>query len=165
MTTTTTMPTLTRDDVRALRNADEAVVFFFESGKSYVRAAKKVDPNDGFGPRTLDREIVLPDAQIVVHRPAFAGPVTYAVASMGTVAFNKEWKTVAKLLREGDVLQMVFEANNDTTCLREADLARDTFTLIVRRELPSGRIDEMHFTLADEVMPRHSPARTIRSTE
>lgn len=76
---------------------------------------------------------------------------------IGTARFDDVWRSVAALLRVGDVLGLHWRADNNTDRLAELGLHRDELSIVVQR----GR-HRWTFLLDVQVRPR--PARMITRT-
>lgn len=129
--------TLTAEHLKALRNADDVSFHHVPSEDgppTYVRATKRVDPKDGFGPRGIDVEIPADVQWAIYERGGDTGrsTPTRAYWSILSCKFSPQWKTLAQLLKVGDrlVLQWTRQASGD---LRAAGFATYEFGVDVRR--------------------------------
>lgn len=161
---------LSRDDLKALRSADDSVSFYWlhefptDKPRSIVVARKRHNPGDGFNERTLNRTIVLNDPVFTIYeRNGDSGrsrPLS-CFWSVMTPKFHAEWRTVVDLLREGDELIPEWVGGNSNENIRKAGLTKDEFKLRVRRR--SGKGDKvMTFFMDDCVTPIGCSAAMIQ---
>lgn len=175
MTTTTDVElgTITRDDLEALRVAD-AVTFSYRpevAGQIRVR----LDSHNGriF---TAREQRLFGDADEMGRRRAIGVQTRmYGHGQDGTTAWNLSdsantaayvgfqsaqyyhvWRTIASLLRVGDMLTLSWVADNNNDNLRAAGLHRDELFLVVRRG-----DNTLHLHLQTSVCPNNT-ARMIR---
>jgi hypothetical protein len=184
MTTTTTSTGLTREHLKALRNAHDIIVRFhgehfqYHDGKeplphTFADCKKEVDPGDGYGKRELHVEVPLEPARFVVYteRSATEGDVANSRTPVSHALWilhsrwndSPEYTLVHHILRVGDRVTPVWVCNNNSENVRNAGLTVDEF----RVEIMRGPVDEPSkckrlVVLLDTVaIPPHSSARNV----
>lgn len=128
---------LTADTLKALRNADSMSFHYTpdaDGPSTYIRASKRVNPNDGFGAREIDVEIPADVKWTIYESTGDTGrsmPVR-AFWSILSCQFSPEWTTLTQLLKVGDrlVLHWTSASSGD---LREAGFINYEFGIDVRR--------------------------------
>lgn len=165
---------LTRDDLKALREADSVSFAYTTEPREgqppcYLRLTKKHDESgsavwssDTEAERLIpaqvqltayDREHSSSDAQREIRR---------AYASSLSAKFDPHWVTAVANIKVGDQLILHFIAGNNTETLRKAGLMHDEFDLRVRRFDKDGkRKADLTFRLDDRICPIGSSARMI----
>jgi hypothetical protein len=152
--TTTTIPTLDRDDVKALRNAD-AVCFRIYQGVPTIECIKK--DRDEFGGLERRRDITVEGSishayWSIDERVEF----TSAFCMFSSARFTEQWRTVCDLLRVGDSLKIEFRADHGTNGnLKDANLHADELYLRVERGEGANR-KRLYFFLESQVSPSNS---------
>lgn len=157
--TTTTIPTLDRDDLKALRNAD-AVCFRIYQGVPAIECIKK--DHDEFGGLERRRDITVEGSINHAYwsheeRVEF----TSAFCMFGSARFTEQWKTVTELLRVGDTLKIEFRGDHGTNGLcKDAGLHADELYLRVERGEGTNR-KRLWFLLESQVSLSNS-ARMVQ---
>ena len=162
---------LTREQLKALKNAD-SIVFRFHSEDSphvtdrelpatWIEAIKTINPGDGFGER--DRRVEIPTGQALLHSYN-QGVIQYASwVFLHTDRSHPLGTLIHGFLRAGDRLQPEFVAGNNNDHVRDAGLTVDEVHLRVERgplDDPS-KVKRFRFMLDTCVYPPHSLARNI----
>ena len=176
-TTTTTIGTLSKEDVAALRMAT-AVTFHYFRGFSFIRAhldpigqpftrrEQILFPEKYAGSRNQSREI--PVSSSVTGYTARGG--TWRVDPEDTQAaafymihsaqYAETWSTVAALLTTGQVVSLRWIADNNTDVLRDAGLHADELRLKTSYTSITDKRTRV-FHIGAQVSPDNS-ARMIR---
>ena len=149
MDTNYTPEPLTRDDVAALRKADE-IIFRSRPGASHIEAVVE----NGFGdqPRVYTKveQRLFPEFESAYNQErkrylavgtsyanyGESAPTTHAVAfaMFCSAQFTDTWKTVASLLKVGDTLTLSWTADgNSNDYTKAVELHADTLRLVVTR--------------------------------
>lgn len=174
-TTVTDVPTLTADDVAALRVAT-SVCFHRNDGRSYIRAYLR-PPSD---PPVFSRrqQLLFPGTEAMPgerHREIATTNGMYgytdtdgtwrvdsddrtpsAFYMIHSARYNATWPTIASLLSAGEVLHLAWIADNNTDNIHEAGLHADELDLVTTK---GNR--KRTFSVGYQVCPDNS-ARMIR---
>lgn len=167
---------LTRDNLKALRNANALVIRTHFKGSphapegkdlpaSWIECIKEHDPDDGFGRRELPRvEVPIELGRVENYTKGF-GPVLYYSWVFQFTGWDHPIGTIVRgLLRVGDRVQPLILAGNDSDNIRNANMTQDEMHLIVER----GPVDDpkkckrYRFMLDSYFYPPHGLARQIR---
>jgi hypothetical protein len=124
---------ITKSDLQSLRTS-ESIVFHFHrnTGKTYINCIKRRD-------NITDDVHVDCNTRISAYglnsRAVAIGEVVKAacVISFAT-SWDVEWRTIAEMLREGDILEAHWISCNNSDNLTAVGLFRDELKLHVRRE-------------------------------
>lgn len=152
---------LTKEDVQALKAADDAVVFsatYQGEGtyQGFIRAIKKVTTT-GYNDATVDRDIPVDALLTTYHKPWAEAKAANASHVITGPSYEGFWQTITTFLRPGDDVTIHFIAGNNTPLLEEAGLTQDECALVVRR----GK-QRMAFHLDNRITRPTSPARMVR---
>ncbi len=147
---------LTRDDVTALRGADEVMFHYGPQTGSIVRAGLRGERSSG-KPRVYsaaqqlrypntdtysdDRHRDIPcGASMFGHghdtEPGWRAedhPRAVAFEMFQNAAYNAAWRTIVELIKPGDALTLQWAADNNSDTVRKAGLHVDELRLLVRR--------------------------------
>jgi hypothetical protein len=160
--------TLTSDDVKALKNADEAIVFRYDASNNTatIEASKKLDPGDGYGAQTVTRTIAVTPGSQTVYGSKSDGPHSEMMVSASWVflspRFGRALRTFLDSLRSGDEVRMQFVANNNNDNLRNAGLTADEVHVEIVRGVPGPNQKRLHFLLGYTIYPPDSLGRNIK---
>jgi hypothetical protein len=152
-TDTTTIPTIDRDDLKALRTAD-SIVFRHTPEGSTIECIKR--DRDEFGGLERRRDIAV-EGTIFAGYDADGGrsrgtKMNYGFAHFGSAHYTEQWHTVVQLLRSGDSLRLEFRTDDATNgYVKEAGLHADELYLRVER---AGK--RMYFLLDVSICPSNS---------
>lgn len=156
---------LTRDDIKALRNA-ASIVFRFNLDNdrygpigSFVEANIEHDPGDGFGKRELRKSIPINPAHVTNYSDR--GEAKGACEVFTSARYVPQLATLFTLLKPGDELHPRWTAGNDTDVVRERGVTIDEFAVRVRRPGKAGKAS-FEFLLHCQVTTPHSQSRNIR---
>lgn len=167
--------TLTADDLKALRAADDHIAFFVDwdrnqPGKvfSYIRAAAAPKQQGPFEAATVDRIIPMrwrATRYATLHgyddtRPAWVCTITSPM-------YNSAWRTAVACLKPGDELWGWWFTDNNHKLLDDAGFSADEFQLCVHRTGRTGAdgrssTRELVFNLDHRTLPSSSPGRYHR---
>jgi hypothetical protein len=157
--TETTIPTLDRDDLAAIRKAD-SVCFRIHEGVATIECIKK--DRDEFGDKERRRDVVVEGS--ISHaswshedRETFTRAWTY----FGSAQYTEQWRTCTQLLRIGDTLKIEFRGDHGTNGLcKDANLHADELYLRVERGEGTNR-KRLYFLLDAQVSLSNS-ARMVQ---
>lgn len=135
--TMTPIPTLTADEIKALRRADSIVFRFEKDDYCRIDATIEYDPGDGFGKRDLQRTIHIREAQTTNYvesdSPGVNREITHACWVFSAARFHPQLVTMFSLLRPGDQIRPHFVAGDHNGHVAEAGLRSDTINVLVHR--------------------------------
>jgi hypothetical protein len=163
-TTETTIPTLDRDDLKALRNAD-TVCFRYHDEVATIECLKR--DSDEFGAKERRRDITV---EGVVYNGydadggrARGAEMNYGFAMFHSAKYTENWRTIVGLLRADDTLRLEFRTDDATNgYVKDAGLHADELWLRIERgEGPHRK--RLYFLLDASVCPDNS-ARMCRRT-
>lgn len=165
--------TLTRDDLKALREADAVSFHYVKSPTEgelgcYVRLTKRHDDsNSAVWSREDDAERII-EAQVILtaydrdHTASDAQrEVQRGYASSLSAKFDPHWKTAVANMKVGDALRLHFIAGNNTETLNKLGLVHDEFDLRIQRCKDGQRPVELTFRIDDSICPVGSSARMV----
>jgi hypothetical protein len=117
---------LDREDVTALRAANDYVAFFWTHGIGYLRSVRKGRVENGY--RHGDAERYVPirtefDLHSKTTKPGFCVAVAHVGAGSGNE--GRMWHTIAASLRAGDMLAVRWVPGNTSQAMRERGEAED----------------------------------------
>jgi len=173
MNDTITTPTLTADDLAAIRMA-RSVAFHYHEGEFYMRAHLET----GYGKPavfTAKQQLLFPDiwsgndwrARKMEVSQQYSGITNYSAeytsdksavvsAYASGHSYDPTWDTVKSLLKVGDIIGIRFIADNNNETIKRADLHADEMHLIVVR---GGKRLTFHI---DNVICPNNTARMVR---
>ncbi len=158
----TTVHPLTKDDVQAIRTADQWVSFHHnterfadtDTATSVVRLSKTVDKNVAPGFQT--ETDVVAHREIRIHQH---GNPRQGYLSIGYPDYSEIWRTIRSLIRPGDELLIQWCADEHTNAyLRDAGLHADVAKLVIIRGPKQQRLT----FLLDSQVCMHNSARMIQ---
>lgn len=164
--------TLTRDDLKALREAD-AVSFHYTAKPTtgptcYVRLTKKHDTSgsavwssENDAERVIEAGVIL-TAYDRQHTSSDARDIRHAYASSLSARFDPHWQTAVANMKVGDALRLHFIAGNNTETLNKSGLVHDEFDLRIQRTKEGHRPVELTFHIDDTICPMESSARMVQ---
>lgn len=144
---------LTKQELRALRNADD-IVFRFFNGKHTIEPIRRADHSDTGFEQRIEIEVGGSVENLDWHSTAV---VTSGFEMVNASQFNKEMRTIVGFLKVGDVLELKWVANNNSENMVRAGLVADELRLEVRR----GK-KVFYFNLEYSITPANSLARLVR---
>jgi hypothetical protein len=156
-TDTTTLPTLDRDDLKALRTAD-TVCFRHTPEGSTIECTKK--EHDEFGDKERRRDIAVLGTVFNGYDEdggrARGATMNYGFAMFGSAKYTEQWHTVVQLLRVGDTLRLEFRTDDATNgYVKDAHLHADELYLRVERgDGPTRK--RFYFLLDVSICPSNS---------
>ena len=129
---------LTADDIKSLRAAD-TVSFFHRDGEASIVAAKRYEDNV-FGYAETSRTIH-PNASRVTNYTEYAANESEQAAKLGYRCFyylsaaqmSATWRTIAELIRLGDVINLLWFRSNNTLSMDERGMSHDMLHIELRR--------------------------------
>jgi len=157
--TSTTDVALTREKIKAIRNAEVAVFRWKadDHGAGTLVLTKTRERTDGFGPDELRVEV--PTIVGVQNYGSGGSPEAasnLAPATSGSWAIldvdvRAEWNTMANQLREGDTLVQEWIVDNRNDLLMHARLTMHELKVRVERPMTDGRTRVYRYLLAAAV--------------
>lgn len=172
-TVTTTTEGLTKDEIKAFRNADSAV-FRWEAipggTKGTIDLGKEVERGDGYGRDTLRVQIDAPAGVQNYGGSTFSDdpegsrldPAVRGDWVLLSLSVSRDWATIGAFLKPGDVLTQVWTVDNRNTLLKRARLTRHDLALTVTRA-PEGRpAKRFVFNVASAVLDPYNLADHVR---
>ena len=168
------MSELTRDQVKAMRAADTAVLRFTttEPDANVLELVKEVERPDGFGRETL--RVQIPARAIVQNYGGGACGIAadrpLAAAIQGdwvllSLSVRPEWQTLAHFVRAGDTLEQEWVIDNRSESLAQAHVTMHEIKLRVLRPVgndPNPRVRVFSFLLDAHAEPDSGYSSAIR---
>ena len=121
---------LTKEEAKALRDCHTAI-FHYDYGRSYIRALINDKYED-------NREIRI-ECNSQVNRGNREVEVYEASFSVDNVYVDSVFKTISQQIKEGDVVTLVWIADNNNNHVKNAGLHCDELRLKITRETRSGK--------------------------
>lgn len=153
------MSALTREQVKAMRAADGAVLRFNrtqEDQADEIVLSKDVERSDGFGRETLQVRIA---ARALVQNYGSGGLASgdeheYALAPaisgswyLSSLSVRAEWATFARFVRAGDELVQEWVVDNRNLHIMRAGVTVHELKVRVERPARNGRVEVFGFML------------------
>ena len=161
METATELATLTADDIKALKAADDVTFHTTVGESSVIRAHKRAKLNDGWASNESYYDINVSDSWVDYGRSYGSnGPGEYKYAFASVSSFDEVWHTIASLLRVGDSLWLHWVVDNNSETIEKAGLHSDELRLVVKR---ANAKQALVFTVDTSICPDNS-ARMVRRT-
>ena len=154
-----TIPTIDRDDLKAMRTADAVVFRSYRDGDSTIECVKK--DRDEFGEKERRRNIAV-YGSVYNGYDADGGrcrgeEMRYGCVVLTCAQYVENWRTVVSLLRVGDELRLEFRTDEATNgYVKDAGLHADELWLRVDRNNK-----RLYFLIETSICPSNS-ARMCR---
>ena len=150
-TTTTNEPQpLTAMDLRALREADVIVMSHTPDGQGNIRCLKTLAK-----PTPWEKEAVYSiDVLSWLHTCSYSpNPYTNACTSFGANEYNERWQTIARLLKVGDTVSLLWSADNNNGYLDDAQLHNHELDIEIHRK---GQAKPLRIYIDHRIGPANS---------
>lgn len=152
--------TISRHDLQALKRATQ--VSFHSSwsdggsdaGTHRICVTQEGEVFNG------EREMYLERGLLRNYGDSVRGCEMSAFAMRMCAQSDDNWQTVVACMRAGDVISLRWTRANDSDCLRDAEMSRDTLDVILTR---GKRV--LTFRVETSVVPVDSLARMVRRSE
>lgn len=141
---------VTKDEVKALRKC-RSVCFHYKNRESYIRAIV------GEGKNEYEVRIDCGSELICFE----SGKEIYEATYVDTFAQLNEFYTIARMIKAGDKLTLVWRAGNNNQYLKQAGLFHDELLIKIERRT-SSKMKVFTFKVGDAIAPENL-ARMIKT--
>lgn len=168
---------LTKEDIKAIRAADDSVVFSLrvqspaddrDVADCEIKLTKRTEPKDGWTTReVLPRiEYEIPVDWSLTDYAAehsYESDLKYGFAMVHSPTVNEHWQTFVRLIKAGDAICLRWIGSNTSEDLRAAGVFHDSLDIaIMRRSGDSWKL-YVQFQIAD-TFTRHYDVRMLRAS-
>lgn len=162
MTTTTDIQPLTREDIKALRTADDSVSFHTSPDGSLIVASKRATNAGAWYGERMKHEVNV-DALWTDYSKERTGdgksPFKYGFEMISSPMFSPSWRTIVSLLKVGDRLRFHWVVDNNSENIEKVGYHVDYMQLVINRA--DAKAQTLTFNLFSRVGPDNS-ARMVR---